>query len=123
MQMEKGKAYTRREIASMLGGGIQEYLPHVNGRVVCACLKQSMNPEIPDTILVGSGINVVRYARVFARQKDFVPVFIKRYINEWIYAGDYCVRSLSEDKEEVNRLAREALRENVVMILRLERKD
>jgi hypothetical protein len=29
MRLEKGKAYTRREIASVLGGGIQEYLPHV----------------------------------------------------------------------------------------------
>jgi hypothetical protein len=82
-----------------------------------------MNPGIPDTILVGKGVNVVRYARMFEKQKDFVPVFIKRVVNEWVYVGDYRTKSLLQDKVEVSRLAREALREDVVMVLRLERKD
>lgn len=122
-KLERGKAYSRNEIHSLLGGGIQNYLPHVDGQVVCACLKGTMNPGIPDTVLVGQGVNVVRYAKVFASQKNYIPVFIKRGSNDWVYVGDYRVHSVSEDKEDVSRLAREALRNDVVMILRLERQD
>ena len=122
-KLERGRAYTRGDINSILGGGIVEYLPHVDGQVVCACLKQTMNPGIPDTILVGEGVNVVRYARVFASQKCYVPVFIKRASNDWLYVGNYRVRTVSENRDEVERLAREALRNDVVMVLRLERQD
>lgn len=118
---EVGKAYTRQQIHNSLGGGMQEYLPHLDGQVLCACLTETMNPGIPDTILVGEGVNVVRYARMFAGQRNYIPVFIKHCSNEWVYVGDYRVRSVSEDKQEISKLAREAMRNDVVMILRLER--
>jgi hypothetical protein len=121
--MKKGKSYTRREISDILGGDPQSYLPHVDGRVVCACLKQSMNPGIPDTILVGNRPNVIRYARAFSEQIEFIPVFIKKKPNDWLYAGDYRVKSITEDHDEISALAREACREGISMVLRLERKD
>ncbi len=118
-----GRAYTRHEIFSELGGGTQDYLPHHDGRVVCACLKKSMDPGAPDTILVGNPVNVVRYARVFSRQQNFIPVFIKQDVNKWLYVGDYRVQYVLEDDAEVNRLAQEAQRSDVVMVLKLRRRD
>jgi predicted oxidoreductase len=35
---EEGKRYTRAEIHSQVGGGIQEYLSTIEGRVVGGCL-------------------------------------------------------------------------------------
>lgn len=119
--LQRGKSYTRDDIHTLLGGGKQEYLPHVDGRVVCACLKKSMNPGIPDKILVGDGVNVIRWARVFGEQRHFVPVFLKRESNEWVYVGNYRVLSLSEDRDEIRREADRAGRTGVTMILRLER--
>ncbi|WP_052464662.1 hypothetical protein [Geoalkalibacter subterraneus] len=119
--LQKGNSYTRTDINRILGGGIQEYLPHMDGQVVCACLKESMNPGIPDVILVGEGVNVVRYAKVFASQKQFVPVFIKRESNEWIYVGNYRVRNVNEEQGHVKALAAKAGRSDLVMVLYLER--
>lgn len=121
MKFVKGESYTRSEISKTVGGGVQEYLPHIGGDVVCACLKQSMNPGIPDTVLVGRGVNVEKYARVFAEQENYIPTFIKRAVNDWVYVGNYRVKELSEDLADIERLSREAGRTDVVMILRLER--
>ena len=80
-----------------------------------------MNPGIPDTVLVGKGVNVERYARIFADQENHIPTFIKRAVNDWVYVGNYRVSEMSEDQNEVERLSSEADRTDVVMILRLER--
>ena len=121
MPFISGESYTRKKISSVLGGGVQDYLPHIGGSVVCACLKQSMNPGIPDTVLVGRGVNVEKYARAFAEQENYIPTFIKRAVNDWVYVGNYRVKELSENPHDIKRLAREAGRSDVVMILRLER--
>jgi len=83
--------YTRREIADTLGGGVQDYLPHHDGQVVCACLTPELNPEAPNVILAGTGPDIIRWAEVFAKQRDFVPVFLKRATNAWQYVGRYRV--------------------------------
>src|SRR5690242_17444713 len=103
MVFVEGRPYTRREIADAVGGSIQDYLPHHNGRVVCACLVPQLNPGAPDVILVGTGPEIVRWARVFADQRDFVPVFIKRATNAWEHVGRYRVEGSSIDTAEISR--------------------
>ena len=118
---ERGKKYTRKQISAELGGGIQDYLPHVDGVVVYGAFSKELNPGAPTVILPGTGIEIERWARVFAEQSNAIPVFIKIESNSWYCMGDFlCVR-LEEDPVLVKRLAREAHRDDVTMILYLER--
>jgi hypothetical protein len=116
------RLYTRREISDSLGGGIQDYLPHQEGRVVCACLSPDYNPDAPDVVLPGTGPDIIRWARVFAAQVEFVPVFVKRATNAWQYLGNYRVASCSSDPADVERWASVAGREgDLSMVLYLEK--
>lgn len=116
----KEKRYSRMDIHSIRGGGIQDYLPHVDNKVVCACLRLDYNPEAPKAILVGNNDNVVRWANVFRDQSEFVPTFIKRADAEWEYIGDYRVKDFSEDPKVVASHAKKANRDDVVQVLFLE---
>jgi hypothetical protein len=44
---ERGKAYTRAFISKHLGGGTQDYLPHVEGRVTYGAFSLDLNPQAP----------------------------------------------------------------------------
>jgi len=103
MEFKLHHLYTRREIADALGGGVQDYLPHRDGRVVCACLSQELNPDAPNVILAGTGPDIVRWGQTFADQKAFVPVFMKRATNAWKYVGKFRVVSSTTDREEIAR--------------------
>lgn len=122
MSFKKGDYYTRKEINAALGGGVQDFLPHKDGVVVCACVTPDMNPHLPDVILVGQGEQIPRWARVFAAQQDFLPLFVKRGVNKWEYLGDYKVKSLSEDMNEIKRHEGYSNRDDVVLILHMERR-
>src|SRR5690349_6968409 len=97
--------YTRREIADELGGGVQDYLPHSDGRVVCACLSREYNPDAPFVVLPGTGPDIVRWGDVFAHQRDFVPVFLKRATNAWQYIGRFRVCERSVAPAQIERWA------------------
>jgi len=45
--LKTGNQYSRRQIHDLLGGGIQSYLPHKNGQVVCGCFRKDLNPLAP----------------------------------------------------------------------------
>jgi hypothetical protein len=64
-----GSFYTRDQIHSRLGGGLQDYLPHKNLRVVCGCFRTDTNPAAPEVILPGIGPDIQKWARVFRNQK------------------------------------------------------
>ena len=120
---ELGHTYTRREIHNALGGGgLEEYLPSVDGVVVCACLDRAVNPGAPAVVLPGFGPRIEWSARQFASQGTNVPTFLKQRSNAWEYVGDYRVKRLSEDEAEVAKWAGQAGREDEVsMVLFLER--
>ncbi len=80
--LTEGKLYTRNEIHDFLGGGIQGYLPHKNGRVVAGCFGLKDNLEAPDVVLVGSGPMTVRWAKVLCEQEYSIPIFLKKRTNE-----------------------------------------
>jgi hypothetical protein len=93
-EFQRGESYTRIEIHRTLGGGLQDYLPHRDGRVVAACLSPDLNPDAPSIVLPGRGPEIQRWAEIFAKQRQLVPTFLKRGSNEWEYVGNYRVRGL-----------------------------
>ncbi len=119
--LQPGETYTRGEIHAAVGGGVQDYLPHVSGEVVCACLSADLNPDAPEVVLPGTSLGIERWARVFAEQSHHVPTFLKRGTNAWEYVGDYRVRRLAVQPAEIARHAEAAHRDDVTMVLYLER--
>lgn len=101
-----GQAYTRKQISDRLGGNTQAYLPQVNGRVVCACLRTDLNPDAPNTVLVGAGKGIERAGAVLASQKELMPVFIKEATNRWIYRGNFRVDRSTQARIELARHSR-----------------
>lgn len=115
-----GATYSRAEIHEALGGAMQEYLPHVAGRVVCACLRQDENPDAPRLILPADGPNTQHWARVFAEQQEYVPVFIKRFDAAWEYVGNFRVeRTIALPSAEYRHVLRTG-RRAVPFMLELE---
>lgn len=82
-----GECYSRKQIAKLLGGSTQNYLPHTNGYVVCGCFRRDLNPKAPSEVLPANTDDKKRWAKQFASQADAIPIFIKMSINKWEYEG------------------------------------
>lgn len=122
--LEFGAEYTRQELHARLGGGLHDVLPHVRGRVVCGCFDVRRNPHAPFVVLPGFGPGIERWAHVFATQREAVPCFLRRPGKRWEYVGDYRVRALSQDPDEIEEWSRLSGREGTVsMVLHLEEAD
>jgi hypothetical protein len=93
---QPGAMYTRREIQDTIGGGVQSYLPSLDGNVVAACLRPDTNPDAPKVILAGQGVQIERRAQRLVDRRVAVPTFIKRDTNRWEYVGDYVPVSISK---------------------------
>jgi hypothetical protein len=116
-----GGVYTRRNVHQILGGGVQEYLPHKNNRVVCATITPASNPDAPRIILPAKGPNIVKWARVFAAQREAVPVFLKRGADQWEYVGNYRVERSSEAAGDIAAEMAKTGRNDITMVLYLTR--
>lgn len=120
MKLEIEHFYTRDQIHHFLGGSLQEYLPHVDGSVVCGCFDPAKNPSAPSIVLPGPGPGIRRWAEVFAGQKHYVPVFLKRAVHRWEYVGDYRVSRRSIDASEIAGHAQLTGRPRLSQVLHLE---
>ena len=118
-KFKKGTWYSRLEIHNILGGGLRDYLPHSEGKVVCICLRLDLNPMAPTTILVGDAPDVILYSEVLCGQDYSVPTFIRLTTNKWEYVGNYRVSSWTDDPDEVDEYAEKAGRDYVVKVLTL----
>jgi hypothetical protein len=118
-EWKRGALYTRSEIHRELGGGIQEFFPHVDGKVVCGCFKSDLNPEAPNEILPGNGPEIVRWATRFYEQHSPIPVFLKRRTNQWEYVGNWIAESLTSDRSEIAKRQQRTSRADISMILNL----
>lgn len=105
-ELRVGGLYSRRQIHEALGGALQEYLPHVDGRVVCACLKPENNPGAPRVVLPVDGPNIRRWGEEFATQREYVPVFLMRDEGRWEYVGDYRVERVVRSTAELEQFRR-----------------
>ena len=117
-----GAVYTRDQIHDRVGGDFQSYLPRRDGQVVCGCFSRELNPDAPNAVLPGFGPEIERWARIFAQQSSFIPVFLKARTNAWEYVGDFRVRELSERSDVISRYAAESGRDDIAMVLYLEEK-
>ena len=117
-----GYNYTRQQIRDALGGGLQDYLPHDNGRVICGCFRKETNPDAPDIILPGTGRDIQKYARVFREQNYPVPVFLKKEVNVWVYVGDYQVERWTNAPSEIAKHAKRSGRIDITSVLFLKRR-
>jgi hypothetical protein len=122
---EEGKCYTRQEIHEALGGGTDDYLPHINKQVVCGCFRLDSNPDAPTlgascgVVLVGDGPEIYRWGKVFSEQKNHIPIFIKEDTNRWCYVGNFRVRKWEEDEISIALHSEPADRTDVVRVLKL----
>jgi hypothetical protein len=112
-----GRSYTRDQIHDELGGSKQEYLPMKDGQVLYGAFRRDSNPEAPDVVLPGLGRKIVQSAVAFAKQREPIPVFIKRAVNAWEYVGNFRVKSVSHEPAVVERYARQAERDDDVSIV------
>lgn len=121
MSFRLGRTYTREQIHQVLGGDPQSYLPHVDGEVVCACLRPDSNPDAPRTILVGEGEDIQHWGRRLAQQDAPIPVFLREAAHEWRFQGEYDVVSSTTAAPELERHqdAAEQRQEPVTRLIRL----
>jgi hypothetical protein len=113
---ELRESYDRRYIHTRVGGSLQEYLPHVQGHVVCGCFRKDINPNAPHKVRLGHGPGVVHWAEVFSEQSYPIPVFIKAAPNRWRYEGKWRVTEAIREPEQIEDLV--AAPNDVAMILR-----
>lgn len=105
---EPSHFYTRQEIAERHGGSTIEYLPCVNGSIVCACLRtdRAFNPKAPCVILPGRGGRRESLAAVLCAQAGCIPIYLRRGPHRWEYVGDYEVESNSQRPADLAEYAR-----------------
>jgi len=114
-----GDCYTREDIHALLGGSTEWYLPTVDGRVVCACLKPGANPDAPRVILPGEGEIIERTADLLVAQRSAVPCFIKRGAGRWQYVGDWVAVRCSRDPQEIAAQSRHAGRSDITRVIHM----
>jgi hypothetical protein len=109
MRFEIGRQYTREQIHDALGGGLTEFLPHRDGKVVAGCFNPGLNPGAPEVVAVGPSPNAQRWAEAFTAQGEAVPVFLKDDVQRWRYVGDYRVERQVLDPDEIAEHTREGV--------------
>lgn len=65
------------------------YILFRNGVPVGAALVPSLNPGLPNEILIGDSPDVIRKAERLLNWFHPIPLFIKHDINQWEYEGMY----------------------------------
>jgi hypothetical protein len=93
--------FTQEQITAMRG-----FLPHEDGRVICARLRLDYNPGAPEIILPGDDEDVRRWASVLCKQGGAIPVYIWRESACWEYVGEFEVESFSELPADIAHHAR-----------------
>jgi hypothetical protein len=115
----EGECYTRRQIHEALGGSMQSYLPHRDGRVVCGCFTRDLNRDAPSEILVGDGPEIRRWAEALASQREAIPVFLKKGTDRWEFVGLWSYVDRSADPEAIRIKKERTGRTDISMILKL----
>jgi hypothetical protein len=107
------KTFTREQIAKKHNCDPSFYLPHVEDRVVCACLRLDYNPGAPEVILPGDKADVRRWASVLCKQGGAIPVYIWQTTGVWQCFGEFEVASFSELPADIEKHARSGSAANI----------
>lgn len=118
-----GKQYSVKEIAAVLGGELQTYLPQKSGRIVAGRFNKQMNPEAPEKVYPARSPRVVEKADLFVEQRSPVPVFLKDKKSSagFQYLGQYRATIFRKDSESIKAAEQRSGRNNLAGILELER--
>jgi hypothetical protein len=111
MRFIPGDSYTRGQIHDEFGGEMVSYLPQQDGKIVCGCFSPESNPEAPYEVLVGGPEEggegpILKKARLLAKQRGPIPVFLKQAPNAWIFDGHYRAKGVVEDRAYLDRKQR-----------------
>jgi HNH endonuclease/EVE domain len=91
-----------------------------------AAVSRPEKTEAPYEILVGGpdeGVgesSVLKKARMLAKQREPIPVFLKQATNAWLFDGHFRVKGVVEDRGYIVRKQRQANRTDVVLALQME---
>jgi predicted HNH restriction endonuclease len=97
-----GKTYTWRQVTTHFHGE-QTFLAKRNGRIVCATLVATANPEAPEVMIVGTKPRNMQRAEEFCEQRGVIPVFLKHAANEWEFRGFYEFDSYTTDPRRLEK--------------------
>ena len=111
---KRGAVYALDDIASVVGGERQSYLPQKEGAIVCGRFTRDMNPGAPYEVIVGDLPRVAAKARLLVEQGGSIPVFVKEAPNEWRFHGFMAPARLVNDRRTVEAKAKAAGREDPV---------
>lgn len=114
-----GCLYTRSEIYSHVGGGLQSCLVRAAGAVVAVCFVPKKNPRGPREIFVGRGPSKQAAAEILANQAAAVPVFEKAGSGRWKFVGWYKGEQTKAGRNELEEANALSGRTDIVAILPL----
>lgn len=114
---QENHSYSREDIHLQLGGGIQDMLPHLKGRVVCVCVRPDIHPDAPDILLISAANSIYRWACVFCNQKFPIPAFLRQQSKQWLYIGPYFVEAWTENRAEIAIHSQRAKRHDIQRVL------
>jgi len=120
---EVGKWYSAKDIADVVGGELQTYLPQREGRIVAGRFNKQMNPEAPERVYPARLPKVLDKAEILVRQGSPVPIFMKERKSDrgFKYLGRYKARSFSRDQASIDSAQRRSGRDDLAGVLELER--
>lgn len=119
----EGEFYEWDDLPSVLGFAPRGYLTENSSKteILCGCFTLKYNPDAPDILLAGDEAPVVRKAKLFDKQKQFIPIFIKAVDTEWEYCGKYRVEAMTSNKAEIAIHGERAKRDEIALVLFLEK--
>jgi hypothetical protein len=122
MPLTKGHRYTWAQILEETGadGSPPFYLPHQGTHVVAACVTTDLNPDAPNIILAGNGPEIAKYADLFCRQSNQIPLCVKSADREWLCCGTFKLSKSCTDPVELRVQSDRARRSDIHKVLFLE---
>ncbi|WP_281546966.1 DUF3883 domain-containing protein [Pseudoalteromonas sp. PAR1] len=113
---------TTTQLSEKLAGG-DSYIRTKNNIVKGLAITTKLNPEAPEIIVVGNGVNIKKRARLFVEQQEYVPVYLKKAANSWKFLGKYKADIFSQDPEVIEKHRKHRTAETVSGILFLSAED
>ena len=120
---EIGKSYSAKDIAAVVGGELQTYLPQREGEIVAGRFNKQMNPEVPERVYPARLPRVVEKAELLVRQGSAIPVFLKerRSDRAFRYVGRYQASAFRRDVASIEFAQRRSGRDDLAGVLELVR--
>lgn len=120
---EIGRWYSAKDIAAVVGGELQTYLPQREGQIVAGRFNKQMNPEAPERVYPANLPRVLDKAELLVAQGSPVPIFMKDRKSDrgFKYVGRFKGVALRRDQASIEAAQRRSGRGDLAGVLELER--